>query len=364
MAARHGAMAHGRSDLVKILITGHNGYIGSVLTPMLITAGHEVSGFDSYWFEHCCLHPFREDFDITRKDIREIATQDLHGFEAVVHLAALCNDPLGDLNPVCTEDINYRATIRLAGLAKQAGVSRFIQASSCSLYGASSDAMIDERAPFNPVSVYGKMKVVAEQSLAILADERFSPTFLRFSTAFGVSPKLRADLVVNNLVGFATITGEILLKSDGEAWRPLIHVEDIARAIMSVCEAPREVVHDQAFNVGRTDENYRVKDIAKLVAANITGSRVRFADKRFRDARNYRVKCEKINELVPGYRPQWNLERGIIELADAFRRYDVDYTGFVGARLDRLQQLKALIQRGELDGELRRTDAHRLVFNE
>ena len=349
---------------MKILVTGHNGYIGSVLVPMLVAAGHKVSGLDAYWFEHCCLHPFKEDFDVTRRDVREVTSTHLCDIDAVVHLAALCNDPLGDLNPRCTEEVNFRATSRLARLARQAGVSRFVQASSCSLYGAAGDAMIDESAPFNPVSVYGKMKVLAERDLSTLADESFSPTYLRFSTAYGVSPKLRADLVVNNLVGFATITGEVLLKSDGEAWRPIIHVEDIARAIIAACEAPRVIVHDQAFNVGQSDENYKVKDIAELVAENVAGSRVRYADKRFKDARNYRADCEKISELIPSYRPQWNLERGIIELTDAFRRYDVDYAGFIGARLDRLQHLKALIQRGELDGELRRKDAGKLVFNE
>lgn len=346
---------------MKILVTGHNGYIGSVLAPMLIDAGHEVRGVDSYWFEHCRLFPFREDFDTARLDVRMITTGRLEGLDAVVHLAALCNDPMGDLNPRATEEINFRAAVELARLAKTAGVRRFVLASSCSLYGASDGTLIDEEAPFHPVSVYGRSKVLAERGLATLAGDDFSPVYLRFATAYGVSPKLRADLVVNNLVGYAVITGDVLLKSDGIAWRPLIHVEDIARAILAVCETPRELTHNQAYNVGSTEENYTVRDIADRVAAQVEGSRVRHADKRFRDARNYRVSCEKIQKTVTGFDPKWDLDLGIAQLENAFRRYAVAYADFVGARFERLPQLKAMVDRGELDQDLRREDASDIV---
>ena len=354
MALWPGPVGRTGSGRLRILLTGHNGYIGAVLAPMLTAAGHDVTGLDSYWFEDCELYPCAESFKTVRLDIRHVTAAELEGFDAVVHLAALCNDPLGDLNPACTESINYRATERLARLAREAGVGRFIQGSSCSLYGAADDVLIDETAPFNPVSVYGRSKVLAEQALAGLSSDAFAPVFLRFATAYGVSPKLRADLVVNNLVGFAVITGDVLLKSDGAAWRPLIHVEDIARSIKAVCEAPKVNVRDQSFNVGITAENYRVRDIAERVAARVSGSHIRYADRHFADARNYRVSCEKIRAMVPGFEPSWDLERGIDQLARAYRDYAVSYADFTGPRLERLQLLRKLIQRRELSPELLR----------
>lgn len=349
MGSGRGANA---STGMKILVTGSDGYVGSVLTPLLAAAGHTVTGFDSFWFAPCGLAPHAGPSPRSRGDVRTIAADRLAGFDAVVHLAALCNDPLGDLNPDATAAINHRAVGRLAGLACAAGVPRFVQASSCSLYGAAEDALIDEDAPFNPVSVYGRSKVDAERALGRLVADDFSPVCLRFATAYGVSPRLRGDLVVNNLVGYAVTTGEVLLKSDGSAWRPLVHVEDMARAILAACEAPREAIHGRAFNVGVNDENYRVRDIAECVAAHVAGSRIRYADRRFTDARNYRVDCTRIREALPAFTPAWDLERGVVELADAYREHALTAADLTGPRLDRVQRLRALIEARELGPDL------------
>src|SRR6266436_5411573 len=262
---------------MRILITGHKGYIGTVMAPLLADAGHEVVGLDSDLFEHCTFGEAPREFPSIRKDLRDVEAADLKGFEAVIHLAGLSNDPLGNLNPSLTYDINHHASVRLARLAKEVGVARYLFSSSCSTYGAAGDKILDETAEFNPVTPYGRSKVLVEQEVSQLASPEFSPVFLRNATAYGVSPRLRFDLVLNNLTAWALTTGRVFIKSDGTPWRPIVHIEDISRAFLAALEAPREVIHNQAFNVGRTEENYQIRDLAQIVKETVPGCTIEFA---------------------------------------------------------------------------------------
>ena len=333
---------------MRILVTGHNGYIGCSLVPLLHEAGHEVAGLDNYLYETCTFGDVVADVPALRKDVRDVEAADLEGFDAIIHLAAISNDPVGDLNPDATYAINHRASSRLAALAKDAGVERFLFSSSCSLYGAAGTEFLDESAAFNPVTPYGESKLLVERDLQQLADDDFSPTYLRNATAYGLSYRVRGDLVVNNLTAYAYCTGQVLMKSDGMPWRPLVHIEDISRAFVAVLDAPRELVHDEAFNVGRTEENYRIREVAEIVGEVVPDSEVAFADGASPDIRNYRVNCDKIAETLPEFQPQWTVRRGVEELYAAYRAQRSRAGGLPLAALHADQARQGAAGRGHL----------------
>jgi nucleoside-diphosphate-sugar epimerase len=340
---------------MRVLVTGHKGYIGSVMVPLLVEAGHEVVGLDTGLYEACSFGDRRREVAGVRLDIRDVGPHHLEGFEAVVHLAALSNDPLGDLDSQLTYEINHLASVRLARAARQAGVERFLFASSCSLYGASGTGTpLTEDAPFNPVTPYGESKILVEQDVTQLATPDFSPVFFRNATAYGVSPYLRVDIMVNNLVGYAVTTGEVLIKSDGSPWRPLVHVEDICRAFLATLEADRQRTHDQAFNVGITEENFRVREVAEMVEA-VTGCQATFAEGATADARDYRVDFGRIQRVLPEFQPRWTVQKGVEELYEAYRRYNLTADEFLGGRYVRLNEIRRLQSEDRLGDRLRWT---------
>lgn len=338
---------------MRVLLTGHRGYIGTVMGPLLAAAGHEVMGFDSDLFEACTFGSAPLDLPSIRKDLRDIRRSDLGGFDAVIHLAGLSNDPLGNLNPGLTYEINHVASVRLAQIAKEAGVARFLFSSSCSTYGAAGDKILNEEAEFNPVTPYGRSKVLVEQDVALLADDDFSPTFLRNATAYGVSPRLRFDLVLNNLVAWAFTTGRVYIKSDGTPWRPIVHIEDISRAFLAALEAPREVIHNRAFNVGLSEENYQVRCLAEIVRETVPGCSIEYAPDAGPDTRCYRVDFSLIRQALPSFQPQWNARRGAKELYNLYRRVGLRLEDFEGPRFKRIDHIQKLLTTGRLDSTLR-----------
>lgn len=339
---------------MKILVTGHKGFIGTTMVPYLQSLGHTVRGIDSDLYRNSTYGSPPQPVEEIIKDVRDIEPADIEGIDAIVNLAALSNDVLGDLNPEVTYEINYRAVIRLAEIARKLGIQRYVFASSCSMYGAASgDKALDETAEFNPVTAYARSKVLVEQELSQMASDEFSPTFMRNATAYGVSPRIRFDVVINNLTAWAYTTGQVHMKSDGTPWRPVVHIEDISRAVAAVLAAPREKIHNEAFNVGRNSENFQIKELARFVIEAVPNCEISFAEGAGPDTRNYRVNFDKYEKAFPDFPLQRDAQTGARDIYQAYRRTGLHREDYEGPRYKRIAQLKSLLESGQLDESMR-----------
>ncbi|NJO39809.1 MAG: SDR family oxidoreductase [Cyanobacteria bacterium CRU_2_1] len=334
---------------MKVLVTGTEGYLGSLLAPLLLEKGHEVTAVDTGFYKVGWLYNGTNLTAKTlNKDIRHITLEDVQGMDAIVHMAELSNDPTGQLSPNITYDINHKGSVRLAELAKQAGVRRFVYMSSCSVYGVATEGDVTEESAVNPQTAYAECKALVERDVKPMADDNFSPTFMRNATAFGASPRMRFDIVLNNLAGLAWTTKEIKMISDGTPWRPLVHALDIAKSIACVLEAPRDIIHNQIFNVGDTANNYRVREIAEIVAESFPGCELSFGQSGA-DNRSYRVSFEKINSHLPGFKCDWDARRGAQQLYNVFSQIDMTKDVFESRGFTRLKQLEYLIRTQQID---------------
>ena len=339
---------------MRVLVTGHHGYVGSIVAPLLREAGHDVVGLDTYYYRGCDLGSAEEFQPALSMDVRDVGAEELEGFDAVVHLAALSNDPLGDLNPGWTYSINCDGAISLARAAREAGVRRFVFASSCSMYGAAvGDAALDEDATLRPLTPYAESKVSAEAAIRELAERDFSPISMRNATVYGASPRLRLDIVLNNLIAWAHTTGAIRLQSDGSSWRPLIHVRDLARATLAVLDAPDDLVRGKALNIGSAEQNYRIRRLAEVVRERLPECEITFAEGASPDPRSYRVDFSRFEAAFPDFRFEWTAERGADELVRAYEAAGLTFEQFQGHRFIRLGQLTRLLDQGSLDDGLR-----------
>ncbi len=338
---------------MKVLVTGHRGFIGTVMVPMLVKEGFDVTGLDTDLYRYCTYGDMALEIPTILKDVRDVEKEDLEAFDAVVHLAALSNDPLGNLNPALTYDINYKASVRIAEIAKEVGVKRFLFASSCSMYGKAGDIILDETADFNPVTPYAKSKVYVERDVSQMASDEFSLVFLRNATAYGVSPRIRFDLVINNLVAWAFTTGKILMKSDGTPWRPLVHIEDISQAVICALKAPQETIHNLAVNVGSNEENYQMRDLAVYVKEVVPNCELEYSKDAGPDPRCYRVNFDKIHKTFPDFKTRWTAKKGVEQCYQSYLKHGLQKDEYEGIRYKRIAHIENLIKEGKLDINLR-----------
>lgn len=337
----------------RILITGHDGYLGSVMSPHLASSGYEVIGLDSGFFSECTLVPDAQKIQAFRKDIRDLTPKDLEKIDAVIHLAALSNDPIGNLNDSWTEDINYRASVKLAELSRAAGVKRFLFSSSCIMYGAADTLVVNEDSPLDPKTEYARSKVKAEQALTAMADKSFSPVFIRNGTVYGVSPRMRFDTVLNDLMGSAATTGKVVVHSDGKPWRPVMHVQDVARYFQAILEAPVERIHNQAFNAGANELNHQIIELAQIAVSTVPNAKLEMVPKASADQRTYKADFGKFAKTFPDFKFKWNAKSGAAELYDAFKRVGLTHEDYKDKKFTRLKWLHYLLDSGKLDGNLR-----------